>query len=311
MNFLIADSHCDTLQKICDSKNTLFSNDFHVSLERMRKNQHIQVFAAFVDRENDKKNPFKRADELLDYYFLEIEKNPDLISHCESLEDIKSAIHEKKTASILSIEGGEALMGDERNLDYFYKKGVRIITLSWNYDNEICGSIGSDKNEGLSDFGKKVVSKMNDLGMIVDTSHISERAFWDVLEATKKPVMASHSNTFSLHDHKRNLKDEQIKAIIKNGGFIGINFYSEFLSKGRCHISDVLRHIEYILSLDGENSIGFGSDFDGMDALPEEIKGICDIEKILEELLKSGYKDTLVKKIASGNFLRVLGENFK
>ena len=311
MSIRIFDAHCDTIQKLCDSKKSLFENDCHVMLKKMQHNPHIQVFAAFTDSQNDILPPFERGNELIDYYFAEIQKNRDKVLHCTTLDEIICATKMGKIAALISIEGGETLKGDIRNLDYFYKRGVRLLTLCWNYNNEICGSIGSEENLGLSDFGKDIIARMNHLGMVVDVSHSSERTFWDVLEHTKKPVVASHSNVFSLKSHKRNLKDEQIKAIIKNNGCIGINFYSEFLCDGKGQIADVLRHIEYILALGGENNIGFGSDFDGMSLLPDGIDGICGIEKIIEELLKLGYSEELVKKIASDNFLRVLGTVFQ
>ncbi len=304
------DAHCDTIQKLCDTKQNLFENNCHISLKDMIKNRHIQVFATFIDKKNDILLPFDRANQLIDYYYSQLEKYSKYIFHCNTTKDAKSAVNCGKTASFLSIEGGEALKGRIENLYYFYKRGVRLITLTWNYENELCDGIGVEEGNGLTDFGKDVVKEMNRLGIVIDVSHISVKGFWDVLETTKKPIVASHSNIFGIKSHKRNLNCEQIEAIIKNNGCIGINFYSEFLSDGICKISDIIRHIEYILSLGGENNIGFGSDFDGMDLLPEEIRGIADIEKLPEELLKIGYSEKLVKKITHENFLRVLNDVF-
>jgi len=300
------DAHCDTIQKLCDTGQDLFENNCHLSLKDMEKNRHIQIFAAFIDKKTDMRLPFERANQLIDYYYLQLEKYSEHILHCNTLEEIQSAVNDKKTAALLSIEGGEALNGRIENLDYFYKRGVRLITLTWNYENELCGSIGEGRGSGLTEFGKDVVKEMNRTGMVIDVSHISLKGFWDVLETTKKPIVASHSNVFELKSHKRNLNREQIEAIIKNNGCIGINFYNEFLSNGKCKISDIIKHIEYILSLGGENNIGLGSDFDGMDLLPERITGVADIEKLPEELLKMGYSEKLVKKIIYENFLRVL-----
>ncbi len=311
MNIKIFDAHCDTIQKICDSGKELLNNDCHLMLEKMRENKHIQVFATFIDKEADLLLPFERCNQLIDYYFNELDKNSDKISHCETVDEIDDACTEGKIAALLSIEGGEALSGKLENVDYFYKRGVRLLTLCWNYDNEICGSIASEENSGLTDFGKNVLERMNSLGMVTDLSHSSEKTFWDVMELSKKPVVASHSNVFELRKHKRNLKESQIRALIENGGCIGINFYSEFLAEGKSKISDILKHIEYILAFGGENNIGLGSDFDGMTELPEEINGIWDIEKIPEELLKIGYSEELVQKIAYRNFLRVFNENFQ
>ena len=203
--YTIFDAHCDAIQKLCDTKQNLFENDCHISLKDMQKNRHIQIFAAFIDKKNDMLLPFERANQLIDYYYLQLEKFQKYISHCNTTEEIKLAVKCRKTASFLSIEGGEALNGKIENLDYFYKRGVRLITLTWNYENELCDGIGEERGRGLTDFGKAVVREMNRLGMVVDVSHISVKGFWDVLETTKKPIVASHSNVFGLKNHKRNL----------------------------------------------------------------------------------------------------------
>ena len=144
---------------------------------------------------------------------------------------------------------------------------------------------------------------------MIDVSHISEKGFWDVLETTKKPILATHSNVKAICGHRRNLSDEQICAIIKNGGCIGVNLYSEFLSDMGADINDIFRHIEHILALGGENNIGLGSDLDGMDSLPNGIKGIEDIYKIFEEMQERGYSEMLIKRISSNNFLDVMQKN--
>lgn len=307
----IFDAHCDTVQKITDFGGGLFENNFHVDINRMSKskNQQIQTFAAFLDKKNDKLTPFLRCSELIDRYFAEIEKNKKYIKHCNNVCDIKETLKSGKIAALLSVEGGEVIEGDLEKLDYLFLRGVRIMTLSWNYPNEITGSIAEENGNGLSDFGKQVARKMNELGMMIDVSHISEKGFWDVIETTKKPILATHSNAKAICGHRRNLSDAQICAIIKNGGCIGINLYSEFLSNEDANINNILRHIEHILSLGGENNIGLGSDFDGMDSLPKGIKGIEDIHKIFEEMRERGYGEMLIKKISSENFLGVMQKN--
>lgn len=311
MSYTLFDAHCDTVQKMCDTRQGLFKNNCHIDLKRMRKNNHIQFFAAFVDKKSDKLPPFERCNQLIDCYHNEIKKNANYISHCISYEDIDCALKEHKVAALLSIEGGEALLGNIDNLKYFYDRGVRLITLCWNYENEICDGIGEKRGRGLTEFGRVLVNEMTELGMIIDVSHISEKGFWDVIEQVQMPISATHSNVFKLKDHKRNLNDDQIKAIIKNDGCIGINLYTEFLSSKICKISDVIRHIEYILALGGENNIGIGCDFDGMNSLPEGVRGIEDLEKIPEALLKLGYSGELVEKITHKNFLRLVNEVLK
>ncbi len=307
----IFDAHCDTVQKITDFGGGLFENTFHVDINRIERsrNQHIQTFAAFIDKGNDGLTPFLRCNELIDKYFDEIEKNKKRIKHCNNAFEIKDAIEDQKIASLLSVEGGEAIEGDLEKLNYLYLRGVRIMTLSWNYPNEITGSIAEENGSGLSAFGRQVARKMNEIGMMIDVSHISEKGFWDVIEIAEKPILATHSNAKAICGHRRNLSDEQIYAIIKNGGCIGINLYSEFLANEDANINDILRHIEHILALGGENNIGIGSDFDGMDSLPKGIKGIEDIHKIFEEMKRIGYSEMLIKKISSENFLGVMQKN--
>lgn len=311
MSYTFFDAHCDTISAICDTNQELFENNCHIDLKKMSKNQHIQFFASFIDVKNDALTPFKRANQLINYYYEQINKNSNLISHCNSVFDINTALAKNKTAALLSIEGGEALEGKCENLFYFFDRGVRMMTLCWNYQNEICSGVDVPCDSGLTDFGFDVIRLMNKIGMIIDVSHMSEKSFWDTIELSKAPVVASHSNLFAVKKHKRNLRKEQIAAIIKNNGCIGINLYSEFLGDNTCTTDDVLRHIEYILEMGGENNVGIGTDFDGMNSLPKEIASINDIEKIPEAMLKRGYNESLVKKITHTNFVRIVKDVIK
>jgi len=303
----VFDAHCDTLQKITDSGGELYENSYHIDLKRIEasKCKYIQFFAAFIDAKNCDTSPQRRCLQLIDNYYNQLKKNKEKIQHCNTYSDIYTAHTNNKTAAFLSIEGGEALEGSLENLKAYYDMGVRMLTLTWNYDNEICGGIGENK-KGLTGFGKQVVDEMNNLGIIIDVSHISEKGFWDVIERTKDPIVASHSNARKICEHKRNLTDEQIKEIINNGGCIGINFYPAFVSGDKCKIKDILKHIDYICSLGGENNIGIGSDFDGIERLPEKINGVENILMLSNEMQRLGYTDSLIKKLYSQNFLRIL-----
>ncbi len=307
----IFDGHCDTVKVLCDKNQSLLKNDCHIDIDKMSKNNHIQFFAAFINAKKDILPPFQRCNKLIDYYHKEIMENFSKIQHCCSKTEIIDAVAAGKIAALLSVEGGEALAGKLENLLYFYNRGVRMMTLCWNYQNEICSGVDAVIDTGLTEFGEAVVDKMNEIGMIVDVSHMSEKSFWDTVQKSKAPIMASHSNAFSIQNHKRNLKDEQITAIIKNNGCIGINLYAAFLGDENCNISTVIKHIEYILALGGENNIGFGSDFDGMKVPPEGIRSIQDIQKIPEEMLRMGYSEELVKKITHENFLRLISNVLK
>ena len=185
--------------------------------------------------------------------------------------------------------------------------GVRALTLAWNDDNELTDGIMSKRGAGLTKFGFDVVSKMNEIGMIIDVSHITVKGFWDVVDTSKKPVMASHSCAHSICPHARNLNDDQIKALIKNDGMIGINLYPPFLnSENKADISDVLRHIEHILSLGGLDSLGLGSDFDGIDFCCENLESSDKLYILFDEMLKIGYSEDIIKKLSHNNFLSFL-----
>lgn len=306
MNLIFFDAHCDTLEKVTDSAEALRKNSFHIDLERlMSYDGYIQVFAAFVDK-SKWESPHKRALSMIDTYYLELEKNKPVSSHCTNIHQIETALNAHRVACMLSVEGGEAIEGSLEKLDVLYGKGVRIMTLTWNYANEICDGIGEASGGGLTDFGKQVVKKMNRLGMIVDVSHISVKGFWDVLENSTKPFIASHSNAKGLCPHPRNLDDSQIKAIINTGGCIGVNFYPLFVAENRCTAEDIVNHIEYFLELGGENNIGIGSDFDGIDTTPREIHGAEGMNKIVECMLRRNFTQELIEKITSKNFLRVI-----
>lgn len=307
MTFCIFDAHADTVSKLMENGGSLLSNKGHLDLMRIKnlKCPYVQVFAAFTESKSD---AFSEVLAIINKYYEFVSSNDDLI-HCTSYEDIEKGISHKKISSLLSIEGGDALCGSIERLKEFYRLGVRIMNLTWNYKNEIAAGIMEENDFGLTAFGKDVVLEMNKLGMIVDVSHLSEKGFWDVAEISEKPFIASHSNAKKICSHKRNLSDEQIKEIINKKGVIGINFYSDFLSDEKeCSISDIIRHAEHILSLGGENSLGFGSDFDGMEKLPREILGVENYYDIINEFLKLGYSEDLVKKISSDNFLRIVKE---
>ncbi|MCK9478475.1 MAG: dipeptidase [Firmicutes bacterium] len=301
---MFSDAHCDTISKIYDCNQSLFENDCHVDLKRLKEqNSHIQFFAIWVD---PKHRPLSllRCLELIDTFHLEAKKNGLQLIKCK--QDITGG------GALLSVEGGDSLAGRLYNVRNLYRLGVRAITLTWNNRNELADGAGEGENSGgLSVFGRKVIAEMNRLGMVVDVSHLNEKGFWDVASICKAPFIASHSNSAKICPHRRNLTDEQIKEIIKQKGFIGINFYPDFLSRNTAKISDILRHIEHIMSLGGEKALGFGADFDGIDTLPEGIKGVEDMHKIIDRLEKLNYTKSQIEDIAYKNLKGVLGQILK
>lgn len=302
---LICDAHCDTIQKILDQNKELYENDRHVDIKRMQQaGIAVQFFAMWVQAPLG----FSRCVDMLDKFYIEQEKNSEHMDVIRCAEDIDNALQNNKIGAVLTVEGGEALDGRLSRLRALYALGVRGMTLTWNNRNLLAD--GADEGEfsaGLSNFGREVVAEMNRLGMFIDVSHISERGFWEVVEASKTPVIATHSNAKALCAHRRNLSDDQIKVIINTGGAIGLNFYNEFLAEGReAHIEDVLAHIDYMLSLGAEDVLGFGGDLDGVEELPQGFGGVQDYNLVIEGMLKMGYNESLVRKITLGNMLRYL-----
>jgi membrane dipeptidase len=306
---IIVDAHCDTITRIMNEGKKLYQNDCHIDIKRLKEyGSYVQFFAAFIDTEYLPFGGLRRAVQIIDEFYNQIEKYNEDIMICCSYNDICSSMAKGKIAAVLSIEGGEALQGDLSAVRIFYRLGVRSICLTWNYRNEIADGIRDDiSGGGLTSFGRNLVEEMNSLGMMIDLSHISEKGFWDVIELSSAPIIVSHSNSRSLCDNKRNLTDSQIKAVANNGGVIGVNFYPIFLNGTKdASIIDIINHIDHIAGLVGTDNIGIGSDFDGIDCTPNGLAGVEGMQNLINELLKLNYSEVEVEKIAGQNFLRVL-----
>jgi len=289
----------------------LYANNCHFDLKRLKKyNCFVQFFAAYVDPMYSPDSAYERCVDIIKNFEIQIEKNKEHIVFAKEYQNITDTIELGKFAAVLTIENGSALEGDIKNLNKFYELGVRSICITWNGSNQIaCGVGGDNLPGGLSQFGTNVVKRMNKLGMLVDVSHINEASFWDVIGTSTAPIIASHSNSKTICQHRRNLTDSQFKALIKNGGVAGINLCPPFLNEsGTANINDILRHIEHFMSLGGEDNIGIGADFDGISNTPIDVPGVECIGDIFNALLQINYTEEQIRKIAGLNFLRVLKE---
>lgn len=217
-----------------------------------------------------------------------------------------------KAATLLAIEEGGAIDGSLEALRMLYELGVRAITLTWSNRNDIADGVNEEcSGGGLTTFGRQVVAEMNRLGMLVDVSHIATAGFWDVIETSTKPIIATHSNAKTLCSHPRNLNDDQIKAINANDGLIGITFAGQFLEEdyNNACIDSVYRHIDYMLNLLGnDDHVGFGSDFDGISHPPYNIHGVQDYKPLVEYLQSKNYSDSTIEKITHKNVLNLLSK---
>ncbi|MDI3533847.1 MAG: rane dipeptidase [Thermosediminibacterales bacterium] len=308
---LVFDAHCDTVLDVYYKNRKIGkrSEEGHVDLPRLKKGGiNAQIFALFIKPQFKPYGALRETLRLYNTLYNEVENNRDVIEFAYSVEDIKQNFRESKISAVVSVEGGEALEGDIDVLSVLYRLGIRCITLTWNQRNQIGDGVDETRTGGgLTEFGIEVVKEMNRLGMMIDVSHLSEAGFWDVIETSNKPIIASHSNARKLCDHPRNLYDEQIKALADNGGVIGVSFATPCLQKEK-NLEDFLDHIDYISQLVGIDHIGLGMDFDGIDYCPRGVGSVEKAPNITRGLVYRGYTDEQVQKILGLNFLRVFNE---
>lgn len=304
--YKIIDTHCDTASELLDRNEPLKKNTLQVSLDALKTYQsYVQFFAAWVSK--NEARPKKRAADIFLNLLAQIEKNKDCIALCKTASDIERVLSRGIIGAVLTIEDGRALEGVIQNVSFFYSIGVRAITLAWNDDNNLTAGADCLHDYGLTPFGKSVVAEMNRLHMAIDVSHISEKGFWDVLDTSNSPVFASHSNCKALCNHRRNLTDAQLKALIDTKGLVCINLYPPFITeKETATLGDLANHIEHILAFGGENFIGLGSDFDGISTAVNGIKTVADYENLFDMLLKRGFSYTFIDKITHQNALNFI-----
>ncbi|KEI06120.1 dipeptidase [Clostridium botulinum] len=306
----VIDFHCDTISQIYTNNCELLSNDFSVDIKKLQNAHSLaQFFALFVEL-NPKEDPFDVCCNMLNKFYDEISKNKNTISLATNYQELMKNKSENKISAFLTIEEGAVLKGSISNLKKFYDNGVRLITLTWNFPNEIGypNAIAKFRNEGLTPFGIELIHEMNNLNMIIDVSHLSDGGFYDVAKYSKAPFVASHSNSRSITNHPRNLTDDMIKIISEKGGIIGINFFGEFLGGGNfSKIEDMLHHIDHIKNIGGIDVLSLGSDFDGIDSILE-IPNIGKIDKLIHALKLHGFSENDIEKIFYKNALRLIKE---
>ncbi len=300
--YKVIDGHCDTISELMQTDGDLLNSGLCVTLPGLvAYGGYIQFFALWLD--DAEAVPLSHAEQMAKFYHEQIKqfKLTSVLSAC----DAENVLKKGQVGALLAVENGNVLEGDIQNLKKIYRWGVRALTLTWNGTNELCDGIGIENGAGLSVFGRNVVQLMNELGMIVDVSHISERGFWDVMRESKQPVMATHSNSRTICGHKRNLTDEQIRALSEKGGVLGLNLYPSFLTEEEiASWTDCIRHIKHIINIGGEDCLGLGSDFDGFSGdMPYGITGPQDFYFLFEKLKENGLTAQQIEKIAYKNVL--------
>jgi len=295
---------------------SLQKNELCIDIEKMKKaGSMAQFFASFIhmsefNGENVVEEAYQHALEMIAYGKAELDKCSDSIEIAHNYNELIANRDNGKMSAILTVEEGGILNGKMEYLEELYRQGIRLITLTWNHENCI-GFPNSHEpvvmNQGLKPFGIEVVKRMHDLGMIIDVSHLSDGGFWDVMEHSTKPVVASHSNARALCNHPRNLTDEMIKALAKKGGVAGVNFYPYFLHEsGKATMEDIAEHLWHMYQVGGEDVIAFGTDFDGFDEGELDITHMGEMNFVYDAIRKRGFTERQMEKILNGNILRVL-----
>lgn len=305
------DLHCDTATRLLSEKQGLYKNDFHISIERAAYlDNYAQVMAVWSNHKLNDSDAYNIFFDVVKNLENEVKINNKYIGLVQNMNDISHLINLGKSPLILAVEDARILENDLTRLDVLYSMGVRILTLNW-YGLTCIGG-AHDTSIGLSDFGIEVVNKCFDLEIIPDISHssfIGADMVLNLAEQRNKPVIASHSNSYSVNPHTRNLRDADFNRITKLKGLVGINLCPPHINiNSHATISDIISHIEHYLSLGGENTVAIGGDLDGTD-LPCGFSGIEHIYKIADELQRINYSQKLIDKIMYKNAFEFFKSN--
>lgn len=360
---LIVDMHADTTQRLVDEQVDLSQRlpDGHLDSVRAKAGGlDAQFFSIWVEPElfgGGGARAMRRADEQIQAVHDLAEKHPETWELATTAADIRRIAAAGKIAALMGMEGGYAIDEKMENVDRYYQMGVRYLSPAWSVSTSWAGSSGDEvgKTRGLNDFGKQVIREMNRLGMMVDVSHLSDPAFWDIVNTSTRPVIASHSGCRSITKVPRNLTDDMIVALAKTGGVVNVIFYPEHIEPGYSEkkkrvdaeiaslvqrasdeeksdvahkklardrvrreeylkrlppvsVTRIVDHIDHIVKLVGIDYVGIGSDFDGVQAVPADMKSVADLPNLTQELLRRGYSESDIDKILGGNMLRVMEE---
>lgn len=366
---IVVDTHADTTGRFVDEGYDpgKDSGKGHWDLAKAKKaNLGVEFFSVWVDPDKFKGHYPQRTLRMIDSIYQTVAKHPNDMVMAYSTKDIYAARRgpHKRIAVLIGIEGGHAIENDMGLLRDYYRLGARYMTLTWMNSNEFAQSSGDLKkgangkiiDPGMTEYGRQIVREMNRLGMMVDISHVSDQTFYNALTSSRAPVIASHSSARAVTDVPRNMTDDMLVALARNGGVAQVNFNCGFISNEynqqeqkfmtdhpdmaqkykqawadytagkmsenqfadiasqlesnipRPPLSALIDHIDHIAKVAGVDHVGIGSDFDGVNCLPQGIDSVGDLPKITQALLERGYSATDVKKILGGNLLRVFGE---
>ena len=301
----VIDLHCDVLLKLYESQGKLkFQNapELDTNYERLVKGgAYVQAFAIFIEPNMKSDEKFQAALDQIHYFYTDVLGSNSNMKHLKEWRDI-DCLKEGEIGAVLTLEGVDAIGNDLQKLSILYQLGVRSIGLTWNNANLAADGVGEKRGAGLTSFGREIVQFNNQHKILTDVSHLSEKAFWDVMEEAKYPV-ASHSNAKSICNHPRNLSDAQAEAMFAKSSMIHVVYCPPFVKEqGEVTIADLIKHIDHYCSLGGIKQIGLGSDFDGIDTKIINLEDASMQPNLINELLKY-YSEEEVKGFAYQNFL--------
>ena len=321
------DAHCDTVYRCLETGETsaldygenreeqcryyaasahLRRNGGHFDLERSRQfSRCAQFFALFHDAEEAPADGlWAQCRRMHDFCLREMADNADIVRHCRTGREVDETVAEGKTAALLSIEGADLIDCDVYKVETVAQWGVRLLNPVWNRANVLSGTNAEEPERGLSAAGRDFIHVLEEHAIYPDVSHLSDAGFWDLVHIARRPIVASHSNARAVCPHRRNLTDDQFRAIRDLGGVAGLNLYLDFV--GQPTMDALLAHVEHFLALDGEKTLCLGGDLDGCEALAAGMTGMQDVPKLYETLKARGYGDALLEDIFWNNLRRLI-----
>ena len=319
---IVVDTHCDTLKCLFNEftkpRDSMWdyrgdigmgprSSLGHIDVPRMIDGGvTCQVFAISSERSRTPAYPLRTALLMIDRFYKECDVIPEL-APVKSYQEIIDAKKKGKAAGLLSIEGADVIEGRIEMIGVFHRLGVRMVGLVHSLRNQLADGVTDRRTGGgLSELGVQTVEELDLLGMIIDVSHLNDEGFWDVLEHTKNPVIASHSNSRKVCNHPRNMTDAMITALAENKGVMGMNFAPAFVHPEEATLEGVVDHIDHIVDLVGPDHVGLGSDFDGIPYTPKGLEDVSKMPDITRELVNRGYEKDDIEKILGRNHLRLI-----
>ena len=321
------DAHCDTVYRCLETGETsaldygdsreeqcryyaasahLRRNGGHFDLERSRQfSRCAQFFALFHDAaEAPADGLWAQCRRMHDFFLREMDDNADIVRHCRTGREVDETVAEGKTAALLSIEGADLIDCDVYKVETVAQWGVRLLNPVWNRANVLSGTNAEEPERGLSAAGRDFIHVLEEHAIYPDVSHLSDAGFWDLVHIARRPIVASHSNARAVCPHRRNLTDDQFRAIRDLGGVAGLNLYLDFV--GQPTMDALLAHVEHFLALDGEKTLCLGGDLDGCEALAAGMAGMQDVPRLYEALKARGYGDALLEDIFWNNLRRLI-----